>query len=41
MSSPKKIKNPKLRKIMIDLKNLEDAIEEINRRVKNRNNNRV
>ena len=26
---------------MIDLKNLEDAIEEINRRVKNRNNNRV
>ena len=28
MSSPKKIKNLKLRRIMIELKNLGDAIEE-------------
>ena len=29
MSSPKKIKNPRLRKMMRELENLEDAIEEI------------
>ena len=31
MSSPKKIKNPRLIKIMRELKNLEDAIAEISR----------
>ena len=31
MSSPKKIKNPRLIKAMRELKNLEDAIEEISR----------
>ena len=31
MSSPKKIKNLKLRRIMIELKNLEDATEEIHK----------
>ena len=31
MSSPKKIKNPRQIKIMSGLKNLEDAIEKINK----------
>ena len=31
ISCPKKIKNLRLRKIMRELKNLEDAIEEINK----------
>ena len=31
MSSPKKIKNPRLIKIMRELKNLEDAVKEINK----------
>ena len=30
MTSPKKIKNPRIIKITRELKNLEDAIEEIN-----------
>ena len=31
MSSPKSIKNPRLRRTMIELKNLEDATEGISR----------